>query len=99
MKNCFLSILLDVGGGGVKSWDDSYLKAGGFGDLNSQPLGYLPSVLATGLVAKQPEDHRWKGKRQQHEPRLWFVPVQHCGCRRFALVGKLGDGARSRTKI
>jgi hypothetical protein len=26
-KECFLSILLDVGGG-VKSWDDSYLKAG-----------------------------------------------------------------------
>jgi hypothetical protein len=63
-KECFLSILLDVGGGGgVKSWDDSYLKAGGFGDLNSQPLGCLPSVLATRLLAKQPEDHRRKGKR------------------------------------
>jgi len=97
MKNCFLSILLDVGGGGVKS--DSYLKAGGFGDLNSQPLGYLPSVLATGLLAKQPEDHTRKGKRQQHEPRSWFQPVQHRGCRRFAVVGKLGDGARSRTEI
>jgi hypothetical protein len=64
MKNCFLSILLDVGGGAVTSWDNSYLKAGGFGDLNSQPLGCLPSVLATGLLAKQPEDRRRKGKRQ-----------------------------------
>jgi hypothetical protein len=66
-KECFLSILLDVGG--VKSWDNSYLNAGGFGDLNSQPLGCLPSVLATGLISKQPEDHRRKGNRQQHDPR------------------------------
>jgi hypothetical protein len=96
-KECFLSILLDVGG--VKSWDNSYLNAGGFGDLNSQPLGCLPSVLATGLISKQPEDHRRKGDRQQHDPRSWFEPVQHCGCRRFGVVGKLGDGARSTTEI